>query len=157
MNPIPSLQERNISGGTVKKLITLCLCISTTGATLAMSLGNQGQRNEAFPAFWQKFKTAVIGGDKVAVAGFSRFPIGMSYGVRSIRNNVEFRKRYRELFNSQTDAAKCFSKKSPEKDSQNPKRFSVACPNEAGDDVVVYEFEQTPLGWKFVRLDNLNE
>ena len=141
----------------MKKLIILCLCISTTGAILAISVGSPAQRNEAFPAFWQKFKTAVIGGDKDAVAGFSRFPIGMSYGVRSIKNNIEFRKRYRELFNAQTDAAKCFSKKSPEKDSENPKRFSVACPNEAGDDVVVYEFEQTALGWKFVRLDNLNE
>lgn len=141
----------------MKKLIILCFCISTTGAILAMSVGSQAQRNEAFPAFWQKFKTAVIGGDKDTVAGFSRFPIGMSYGVRSIKTNVEFRKRFRELFNAQTDAAKCFSKKSPEKDSENPKKFSVACPNEAGDDVVVYEFERTALGWKFVRLDNLNE
>jgi hypothetical protein len=141
----------------MKKIIILCLCISTTGAILAMSVGNPAQRKEAFPAFWQKFKTAVIGGDRDAVAGFSRFPIGMSYGVRSIKNNVELRKRYRELFNAQTDAAKCFSKKSPEKDSGNPKRFSIACPNEAGEEVVVYEFEQTALGWKFVQLDNLNE
>jgi hypothetical protein len=81
----------------------------------------------------------------------------MSYGIRSIKNKAELIRRYREVFNKQTNAAQCFARKEPEKDAQNPKRFSVACPNEAGDDVVVYEFELTKIGWKFARLDNLNE
>jgi len=115
------------------------------------------QSNEAFNTFWQKFKTAVASGDKEAVAGLSQFPIGMSYGIRSIKTKAELVRRYREVFNAQTNAVKCFAKKEPEKDAQNAKRFSVACPNEAGDDVVVYEFELTRLGWKFVRLDNINE
>jgi hypothetical protein len=36
-------------------------------------------------------------------------------------------------------------------------RFSIACPDEAGNEVVIYEFERGRKGWKFVRLDNLNE
>nr|ART35742.1 B70 [uncultured bacterium] len=61
------------------------------------------------------------------------------------------------VFNKQTDASKCFGVKEPEKDQTNPRKFSVACPDEAGNDVVIYEFERGSLGWKFVRLDNFNE
>jgi hypothetical protein len=141
----------------LKITIVLCFCILSVGASSATSVGSSSQLNDSFPAFWLKFKTAVIAGDKDAVASLSRFPISMSFGLRSIKNNLDLRKRYREVFNTQTNAAKCFSKKAPEKDTENPKRFSVACPNEAGDDVVVYEFEKTSGGWKFVGLDNLNE
>lgn len=115
------------------------------------------QSNDAFNAFWQKFKTGVIRGDKEAVAALSKFPIGMSYGIRSIKNKAQLSRRFKELFYQQTNAAQCFARKEPEKDADNAKRFSVACPNEAGDDVVVYEFELTRTGWKFVQLDNLNE
>jgi hypothetical protein len=52
---------------------------------------------------------------------------------------------------------KCFAAKEAEKDSINPKRFSVACPNEAGEEVVIYYFERGPAGWKFAGLDNINE
>jgi len=133
-------------------IVWLCLLLSAT-----VSAGRPARGDDAFKAFWQKFKTAVISADKEAVAGLSKFPVGMSYGIRSIKNKAELIRRYKEVFNKQTNAAQCFARKEPEKDAQNPKRFSVACPNEAGDDVVVYEFELTKLGWKFARLDNLNE
>ena len=44
-----------------------------------------------------------------------------------------------------------------EMDAENPKHFSVACPDAAGNEVVIYHFEQTKTGWKFTGLDNLNE
>ena len=107
--------------------------------------------------FWEQFKTAVVRRDVEAVATLSRFPIGMSYGIPSIKSKVDLRKRYRRVFNEQTDAAACFSKAKPETDPDNAKHFTVACPDAAGNEVVIYHFTQTRTGWKFTGLDNLNE
>ena len=87
----------------------------------------------------------------------TKFPVGMSYEIRSIRSRAELLRRYRQVFNEQTDAAKCFEKARPEMDSQNPKQFTVACPDSAGNEVVIYHFKKTWAGWKFVALDNINE
>jgi hypothetical protein len=141
----------------MKRATVLCLVLILSGTALTVTVANSAQSNGTFNAFWQKFKTGVIMGDKEAVAALSKFPIGMSYGIRSIKNKAELSRRFKDVFNKQSNAARCFAKKEPEKDADNAKRFSVACPNEAGDDVVVYEFELTGSGWKFVRLDNLNE
>ena len=112
---------------------------------------------DATDDFWQAFKTAVSKRDIATIARLSKFPIGMSYGIPSIKNKAQLTKRYRQLFNEQTDAAACFSKAKTEKDPANPKHFSVACPDAAGNEVVIYHFEQTRTGWKFTGLDNLNE
>jgi hypothetical protein len=112
---------------------------------------------DAIHDFWQAFKTAVSKRDINTITRLSKFPIGMSYGIASIRNKAQLTKRYRQLFNEQTDAAACFSKAKPEIDAANPKHFSVACPDAAGNEVVIYHFEQTRTGWKFSGLDNLNE
>ena len=74
-----------------------------------------------------------------------------------MRTKAEFLRRYWQIFNEQTDAATCFAKKQPEIDAAKPTRASVACPNEAGDEVVIYHFRLTRTGWKFIALDNLNE
>ena len=128
----------------MKTLTTLSLVVLLTGA-------------DATDTFWQAFKTAVSKRDIETIARLSKFPIGMSYGIPSIRNKAQLTRRYRQLFNEQTDAAACFKKAKPEMDAANPKHFSVACPDAAGNEVVVYHFEQTRIGWKFVGLDNLNE
>ncbi len=107
--------------------------------------------------FWQKFKTAVNDKNVEAIATLSRFPIGMSYGIPSVKSKVDLRKRYRKVFNEQTDAAACFSKAKPEADADDPKHFTVACPDAAGNEVVIYHFNQTKTGWKFTGMDNLNE
>ena len=107
--------------------------------------------------FWQTFKTAVSKRDVETIARLSKFPIGMSYGIPSIKTKAQLSKRYRQIFNEQTDAAACFSKAKIEMDAENPKRFTVACPDAAGNEVVIYHFEQTRTGWKFTGLDNLNE
>ena len=112
---------------------------------------------DARETFWQQFKTAVTNRDVAAVAQLSQFPIGMSYGIPSIKTKAQLAKRFRQVFNEQTDAAACFSKAKPEVDPANAKAFTVACPDAAGNEVVIYHFRQTKTGWKFAELDNLNE
>lgn len=107
--------------------------------------------------FWQQFKTAVIKKDVDAVAALSKFPLGMSYGIPTVKSRIDLRKRYRQVFNEQSDAAACFNKAQPELDPDNAKHFSVACPDAAGNEVVIYHFTQTRTGWKFTGMDNLNE
>jgi hypothetical protein len=112
---------------------------------------------DARQTFWEQFKTAVTKRDVQTIARLSQFPIGMSYGIPSVKTKVQLTKRYRQLFNEQTDAAACFSKAKPEVDPANAKAFTVACPDAAGNEVVIYHFKQTKTGWKFTGLDNLNE
>jgi len=128
----------------MKTITTLSLLLLLTGADSA-------------DTFWQTFKTAVSKRDVETIARLSKFPIGMSYGIPSIKTKVQLSKRYRQIFNEQTDAAACFAKAKIEMDPENPKHFSVACPDAAGNEVVIYHFEQTKTGWKFAGLDNLNE
>lgn len=115
------------------------------------------QAPDARQTFWQQFKTAVTNRDVQTVARLSQFPIGMSYGIPIIKTKAQLAKRFRQVFNEQTDAAACFGKAKPEVDPANVKAFTVACPDAAGNEVVIYHFAQTKSGWKFTSLDNLNE
>ena len=128
----------------MKTITTLSLLLLLSGA-------------DAKDTFWETFKTAVSKRDVATIARLSKFPIEMSYGIASVRNKTQLTRRYREVFNEQTDAAACFSKAKPESDPARPKAFSVACPDAAGNEVVIYHFELTRTGWKFTGLDNLNE
>jgi len=112
---------------------------------------------DATDTFWQSFKTAVGKHDVETIARLSKFPLEMSYGIPVIRTKAQLSRRYRQVFTEQTDAAACFAKAKPEIDAANPKHFTVACPDAAGNEVVIYHFEQTRTGWKFAGLDNLNE
>ena len=87
----------------------------------------------------------------------TQFPVGMPYGVRSIKTKAELVTRYKQVFNGEANAAKCFAKAKPEKDSQRPKEFTVGCDNGSGQEVIIYRFVLTKLGWKFKSLDNINE
>ena len=128
----------------MKIITTLSLLLLLTGA-------------ETAETFWQTFKTAVTKRDVATIARLSKFPLDMSYGIPSIKTKAQLSRRYRQVFNEQTDAAVCFSKAKIEMDPENPKHFSVACPDAAGNEVVIYHFQQTQTGWKFTGLDNLNE
>lgn len=138
----------------MKKITTLFLVLILSATSSAIA---SRQVANSFDSFWESFKTAVSKRDVETVARLSRFPIGMSYGIPSIKTKAQLTKRYRQLFNEQTDAIACFSKAKPEKDAENPKHFTVACPDAAGNEVVIYHFEQNRTGWKFTSLDNLNE
>ena len=128
----------------MKTIITLFLLLFTA-------------RPDSTDTFWQTFKTAVSKADIETIARLSKFPLSMSYGIPIIRTKAQLTRRYRQVFKEQTDAAACFAKAKPEVDADNSKHFTVACPDAAGNEVVIYHFEQTRTGWKFTGLDNLNE
>lgn len=127
-------------------------------AALSLVLLLAGQAaDSSFETFWQAFKTAVSKRDVETIARLSKFPIGMSYGIPSVRTKAQLTRRYRQVFNEQSDAAACFAKAKPQIDADNPKRSSIACPDAGGNEVVIYHFEKTRTGWKFTDLDNINE
>ena len=140
----------------MKPATIIFFLLALVGTALGHAVGSD-QDDAAAKAFWGKFRAAVIKGDRQAVAALSQFPIGMSYGVPRIRTKAQLLKRYREVFNAQTNAVKCFDKATPEIDAVRPKEFSVVCKDAAGNEVVVYAFHLTPNGWRFASLDNLNE
>jgi hypothetical protein len=128
-----------------------------SATVLAEPSGKSRGRDGSIGAFWQKFKAAVAIKDKEAIANLSKFPIEMSYGVASIENKSQLVSRYHEVFDEQANAARCFEKAQPEIDGENPGLFTVACPDAAGNEVVIYHFEKTNNDWIFSGLDNINE
>jgi hypothetical protein len=115
------------------------------------------QAGNSFESFWQAFKAAVTKRDIETITRLSDFPIEMPYGFPMIRTKAQLTKRYRQVFNQQTDAAACFANAKPEKDDDKGKVFRVVCPDEGGAEVIVYYFVLTRTGWKFSSLDNINE
>lgn len=138
----------------MKTLITLSLLLVLVSSSLA---AGPIQDKDSVETFWQSFKAAVGKRDVDTVARLSKFPIGMSYGISTIKTKAQLNKRYPQVFNEQTDAVACFAKAKPELDQETPKQFTVACPDAAGNEVVIYHFQLTRTGWKFTGLDNLNE
>ena len=113
-----------------------------------------------FSAFWQKFKSAVIAGDKAAVADMTKFPLSMPYEVKAVKNKEGFSRRYSDIFKGEANAAQCFGSAKPQKESA--KRYKVYCPfkdtpNDWENAPIRFIFEQTKDGWKFAGLDNVNE
>ena len=87
----------------------------------------------------------------------TQFPVAMPYGVAAIRTKAQLLARYKQVFHGETNAAKCFASAKPQKDPQRPKEFTVGCDNGSGQEVIVYGFVLTKVGWKFRSLDNINE
>jgi hypothetical protein len=113
-----------------------------------------------FSAFWKKFKSAVIAGDKAAVVEMTKFPVSMSYGVKAVKNKENFLRRYDEIFKGEANAAQCFTKAQPRKESGQ--RYEIYCPfkqtpNDMENAPIRFMFEMTKAGWRFVGLDNVNE
>ena len=140
-----------------KSLATLVLAAMTAMLLLAAKTSAHQSNDSSIDAFWTKFKAAVIAGDKTGVAAMSQFPIEMPYGVASVKNRSQLIRRYREVFNVQANAQKCFAESKPVIDAGNRNRFEVGCKDSAGNEVVVYGFVRTRTGWKFHSLDNINE
>jgi hypothetical protein len=135
----------------MKKTAVICVLLLLT------AIAAPAQRSDSMETFWGKFKAAVTAGDKQAVARLTSFPLGMSYGIPSVRNRAALVRRYNEVFSRQADAAKCFTTAKPETEAGKPREFTVACPDAAGNEVVIYHFQRGRAGWKFVSLDNINE
>jgi hypothetical protein len=115
---------------------------------------------DSIAVFWAKFKGAAIKGDKETVAALSRFPIARGYGMGSLKNRAQLLRRFRELFFTETDAAKCFPKATPYVEKTRSREFSISCPfaRDGGEEEpFVYTFTRTRTGWKFTSFENVNE
>ena len=113
-----------------------------------------------FSAFWQKFKSAVIAGEKATIAEMTKFPLSMPYEVKAVKNKEDFSRRYNEIFKGEANAAQCFKSGEPHRESE--RRYEIYCPfKETPEDKenapIRFLFELTKTGWKFAGLDNVNE
>ena len=100
------------------------LCIAVFLFALITSVTGSASADNSMNAFWDKFKAAVIKGDKEAVFAMSALPIGMSFGESTIRTKAQFMKSYRNIFADQVNAAKCF--KASEKTLRVTSPFSAS-------------------------------
>jgi hypothetical protein len=135
-------------------------CATNFGFSIFAADRENGVAQNDFSAFWQKFKSAVIAGDKATIAEMTKFPLSMSYMVKAVKNKQEFLRRYDEIFKGEANAAQCFRSAEPQKESD--RRYDIYCPfKESPDDrenaPIRFIFELTKGGWKFVGLDNVNE
>ena len=113
-----------------------------------------------FSTFWQKFRSAVIAGDKATIAEMTKFPLSMPYLVKAVKNKEDFLRRYNEIFKGEANAAQCFRSAEPRKESD--RRCEIYCPfketpGDRENAPIRFEFELTKSGWKFAGLDNINE
>jgi hypothetical protein len=139
--------------------MSILLVAGLAGALILLSSSNASAQND-FSAFWKEFKSAVVAGDKAKVAGMTKFPLPMSYGVKAVKNREDFLRRYSEIFKGEANAAQCFGSAEPHKEST--KRYEIYCPfKETPKDLenapIRFVFEVTKSGWKFAGLDNVNE
>ena len=129
------------------------------GALILLAFPNAFAESD-FSAFWKKFKSAVTAGDKAAVVEMTKFPVSMSYGVKAVKNKENFLRRYDEIFKGEANAAQCFAKAEPRKESAQ--KYEIYCPfketpNDMENAPIRFMFELTKGGWRFVGLDNVNE
>ena len=129
------------------------------GVLILLSFPNAFAESD-FSAFWNKFNSAVIAGDKATVAEMTKFPLSMPYGVKAVKNKEDFLRRYNEIFKGEANAAQCFARGKPLKESA--RRYGVYCPfKETPDDwenaPIRFIFELAKGGWQFAALDNINE
>lgn len=130
------------------------------GALVLLLSFQIGLAQTDFSAFWNKFKSAVIAGDKATVAEMTKFPLSMPYEVKTVRNKEGFSRRYDEIFKGEANAAQCFKSAKPQKESD--RRYGIYCPfkdtpNDWENAPIRFIFELTKNGWRFVGLDNVNE
>ena len=129
------------------------------GVLILLSFPNAFAESD-FSAFWQKFKSTVIAGDKATIAEMTKFPLSMPYGVKAVKNKENFLRRYDEIFKGEANAAKCFATGKPRKESTG--HYEIYCPfkdtpNDWENAPIRFVFELTKSGWKFAGLDNVNE
>ena len=129
------------------------------GVLILLSFPNAFAESD-FSAFWKKFKSAVTAGDKTTVAEMTKFPLSMPYGVKAVKNKEDFLRRYDEIFKGEANAAQCFRKAEPHKETD--REYGIYCPfkdtpNDWENAPIRFIFELTKRGWKFAGLDNVNE
>jgi hypothetical protein len=141
-------------------VVAIIACTSVWSVATPASDGEHVATPADFSIFWQKFKAAVIAGDKTAVAQMTKFPLSMPYGLKAVKNKEDFLRRYNEVFKGEANAAQCFASAKPRQESA--RQYEVYCPfketpNDWENAPIRFMFEQTKVGWKFAGLDNINE
>ena len=76
----------------------------------------------------EKFRSAVIAGDKATVSEMTNFPLSMPYLVKAVKNKEDFLRRYNEIFKGEANASQCFASAEPRKESA--RRYEIYCPFE---------------------------
>src|SRR5256886_12649878 len=94
---------------------------------LIESVAGGASADNSMNAFWEKFKAAVIKGDKETVAALSVFPLSMGYGMSCIKSKKQFMKNYKYIFANETNAAKCFQTAKPDPDKKRPREILIGC------------------------------
>lgn len=112
-----------------------------------------------FDIFWKKFKTAVLIDDQAAVAGATRFPLKMPFGVRSVTTKSEFLKGYDSILNMEANAKRCFKTAQPRQEGDG---YAIYCtfkqlPESSENRPIRYFFGRSETSWRFEGLDNINE
>jgi hypothetical protein len=134
---------------------------SLLAGILVLLLASNAFAQTDFSAFWKKFKSAVAGGDKAAVAGMTKFPLSMPAFQKKVKNKADLLRRYDEVFNGEANAAQCFARREPKKED-SARGYQIYCPfkatpNDLENTPILFYFELTSTGWKFAGLDNINE
>src|SRR5215211_1750354 len=104
------------------------------GVLILLSFPNAFAESD-FSAFWKKFKSAVVAGDKTVVAEMTKFPLSMPYEVKAVKNKENFLRRYDEIFKGEANAAQCFKRAEPHKETD--REYGIYCP-----------FKDTPSDWE---------
>jgi hypothetical protein len=97
-----------------------------------------------FSAFWNKFKSAVIAGDKASIAEMTKFPLSMPSSVKAVKNKQDVVRRYNEIFKGEANAAQCFASGKPRRESKQ--RYEIYCP-----------FKDTPTIGKTLRFASFSK
>ena len=77
-------------------------------AILILSFLREAFWGSEFSAFWNKFKSGVIAGDKASVADMAKFPLSMPYLVKAVKNKQDFLHRYYEIFKGEAERRPMF-------------------------------------------------
>ena len=80
-------RERKIGARLSCALIGLALGVATVSvASVPTKPWTKQAAQVDLTAFWEKFRDAVIRGDKETVAALAQFPISRGYGMKSLKN-----------------------------------------------------------------------
>src|ERR1051326_7987574 len=115
---------RAINSNSSLLIPTIRVQLWLAGALILLVFPNAFAESD-FSAFWKKFKSAVIAGDKAAVAEMTKFPLSMPYGIKAVKNKEDFLRRYGEIFKGEANAAQCFGSAKPDKEDRG---YQVYCP-----------------------------
>lgn len=129
--------------------------LSATLAALCLVAASHAPARENAPTpamrqFWSRFQSAVAKSDKNSVAALTKFPLGMPYGVPSIRTRAQLINSYGKIFDAETK--KCLAGARPQVEDAKAKKFSISC-----GEAMMYWFESVGGTYKFTAVDNVNE